>query len=112
MSERAHKLLQQKEWAAAVKCVTRLQQLKPIAHPCVNQQLLHSSARFERHFVQQREDCRDLIFSDKFDEAERMIGALVQATTALQKVRDDDEWKRGRRKRVTPSNSPKTSESL
>ena len=45
-------------------------------------------------------------------EAERMIGALVQATTALQKVQDDDEWKRGRRKRVTPSNSPKTSESL
>jgi TrmH family RNA methyltransferase len=44
--------------------------------------------------------------------AERLIGALVQATTALQKVRDDDEWKRGRRKRVTPSNSPKTSESL
>ncbi len=45
-------------------------------------------------------------------EAERMIGALVQATTALQKVQNDDEWKRGRRKRVTPSNSPKTSESL
>jgi|TARA_B100000131_G_scaffold26923_1_gene25620 TrmH family RNA methyltransferase len=44
-------------------------------------------------------------------EAERMIGSFVQATTALQKVSDDDEWKRDRRKRVTPSNSPKTSES-
>jgi len=82
VSERAHKHLKQKEWAAAVKCVTRLQQLKPIAHPCVNQQLLHSSARFERHFVQQREDCRDLIFSDKFDEAERMIGELEEAAEA------------------------------
>ena len=44
-------------------------------------------------------------------EAERMIGSLVQATTALQKVTGDDEWKRDRRKRVTPSNKPKTSES-
>eukprot|EP00935_MAST-01C_sp_MAST-1C-sp1_P001097 g1097.t1 len=82
VSERAHKHLKQKEWAAAVTCVTRLQQLKPIAHPCVNQQLLHSSARFERHFVQQREDCRDLIFSDKFDEAERMIVELEEAAEA------------------------------
>jgi tRNA/rRNA methyltransferase len=45
-------------------------------------------------------------------EAERMIGTLVQATTALQKVAQDDDWKRERRKRVTPSNKPKTSESL
>lgn len=44
-------------------------------------------------------------------EAERMIGALVQATTALQKVQGDENWKRGRRKRVTPSSTPKTSES-
>ena len=44
-------------------------------------------------------------------EAERMIGAFVQATTALQKVSDDEEWKRERRKRVTPSSTPKTSES-
>ena len=44
-------------------------------------------------------------------EAERMIGSLVQATTALQKVSGDDEWKRERRKRVTPSSKPKTSES-
>ncbi len=45
-------------------------------------------------------------------EAERMIGTLVQATTALQKVSNDEDWKRDRRKRVTPSNTPKTSESL
>jgi tRNA/rRNA methyltransferase len=45
-------------------------------------------------------------------EAERLIGTLVQATTALQKVAQDDDWKRERRKRVTPSNKPKTSESL
>ena len=44
-------------------------------------------------------------------EAERMIGALVQATTALQKMQGDEDWKRGRRKRVTPSSTPKTSES-
>ncbi len=44
-------------------------------------------------------------------EAERMIGALVQATTALQKMQGDEDWKRGRRKRVTPSSMPKTSES-
>ena len=37
-------------------------------------------------------------------EAERMIGAFVQATTALQKLSDDDSWKRERRKRVTPNN--------
>ena len=34
------------------------------------------------------------------DEAQQLIGALVQATTALQKVSDDDNWKRGRRKRI------------
>ena len=45
-------------------------------------------------------------------EAERLIGTLVQATTALQKVSEDEDWKRERRKRVTPSNTPKTSESL
>ena len=44
-------------------------------------------------------------------EAERMIGSLVQATTALQKVSGDENWKRERRKRVTPSKKPKTSES-
>lgn len=44
-------------------------------------------------------------------EAERMIGSLVQATTALQKVSGDENWKRDRRKRVTPSKKPKTSES-
>jgi len=44
-------------------------------------------------------------------EAERMIGSLVQATTALQKTSEDDDWMRKRRKRVTPSNKPKTSES-
>ena len=44
-------------------------------------------------------------------EAERMIGSLVQATTALQKVSGDEDWQRERRKRVTPSSKPKTSES-
>ena len=44
-------------------------------------------------------------------EAERMIGSLVQATTALQKVSGNDDWMRKRRKRVTPSSKPKTSES-
>ena len=40
-------------------------------------------------------------------EAERMIGAFVQATTALQKLSDDENWKRERRKRVTPNNEGK-----
>ena len=44
-------------------------------------------------------------------EAERMIGAIVQATTALQKLEDDDEWRRERRKRVTPATKPNSSES-
>ena len=37
-------------------------------------------------------------------EAERMIGAFVQATTALQKQSGNEEWRRDRRKRVTPDN--------
>lgn len=41
-------------------------------------------------------------------EAERLIGAFVQATTALQKVANDENWRRERRKRVTPSNKPTT----
>ena len=41
-------------------------------------------------------------------EAERMIGAFVQATTALQKLSDDENWKRERRKRVTPNNDGKS----
>ena len=36
-------------------------------------------------------------------EAERMIGSFVQAATALQKLSDDENWKRERRKRVTPN---------
>ncbi len=44
-------------------------------------------------------------------EAERMIGAIVQATTALQKLEGDDEWRRERRKRVTPAKKPNSSES-
>lgn len=36
-------------------------------------------------------------------EAERMIGAFVQATTALQKQSGSEEWRRDRRKRVTPN---------
>ena len=45
-------------------------------------------------------------------EAQRLLSAFVDSTTALQKLSDDDDWLRNRRKRVTPSNSPKTSESL
>lgn len=37
-------------------------------------------------------------------EAERMIGAFVQATTALQKQSGSEDWRRDRRKRVTPDN--------
>jgi len=33
-------------------------------------------------------------------EAQQLIGALVEATTALQKVSGDEEWKRGRRRRL------------
>jgi len=36
-------------------------------------------------------------------EAERMIGAFVQAATALQKQSGDQNWKRERRKRVRPT---------
>ena len=36
-------------------------------------------------------------------EAERMIGSFVQAATALQKLTDDENWKRERRKRVSPN---------
>jgi TrmH family RNA methyltransferase len=46
------------------------------------------------------------------NEAERLIGAFVQATTALQNLSGDEEWRRERRKRVTPSSMPNSSESL
>lgn len=36
-------------------------------------------------------------------EAERLIGSFVQAATALQKLSDNDNWKRQRRKRVSPT---------
>lgn len=39
------------------------------------------------------------------NEAQRLIGALVEATTALQKLQDDEHWKRGRRKRIEQSES-------
>ena len=45
-------------------------------------------------------------------EAQRLLSAFVDSTTALQKLNNDEDWLRNRRKRVTPSNSPKTSESL
>ncbi|MDP7203079.1 MAG: TrmH family RNA methyltransferase [Candidatus Poseidoniaceae archaeon] len=34
------------------------------------------------------------------DEAQQLIGAFVEATTAMQKVSDDEEWQRGRRRRI------------
>ena len=46
------------------------------------------------------------------NEAERLLGAVVEATTALQKVKGDDDWQRNRRKKIMPAKSPKTSESL
>ena len=36
-------------------------------------------------------------------EAERLIGALIQATTALEFAKNDENWKRNRRKRINPS---------
>lgn len=36
-------------------------------------------------------------------EAERLIGALIQATTALEFANNDENWKRNRRKRINPS---------
>ena len=36
-------------------------------------------------------------------EAERMIGSFVQVATALEKLSDDENWKRERRKRVSPN---------
>ena len=41
-------------------------------------------------------------------EAERMIGAFVQGTTALQKQSGDENWRRERRKRVRPDDNPKS----
>jgi len=38
-------------------------------------------------------------------EAERMIGAFVQAATALQKESGNENWRRERRKRVRPDNN-------
>ncbi len=34
------------------------------------------------------------------DEAQQLIGAFVEATTAMQKVSDDENWQRGRRRRI------------
>ncbi len=34
------------------------------------------------------------------DEAQQLIGAFVEATTAMQKVSDDEDWQRGRRRRI------------
>ncbi|MGY8755220.1 MAG: RNA methyltransferase [Candidatus Poseidoniales archaeon] len=45
-------------------------------------------------------------------EAERLLGAIIEATTALQNVKGDDDWIRNKRKRIIPAKSPKTSESL
>ena len=36
-------------------------------------------------------------------EAERIIGALIQATTALEYSNQNENWKRDRRKRINPS---------
>jgi len=36
-------------------------------------------------------------------EAERIIGALIQSTTALEYSNKNDNWKRDRRKRINPS---------
>jgi len=63
-------------------------------------------------------DKKDLI-SDVYDrvilrglpidsEAERMIGAFVQAATALQKQSGDENWRRERRKRVRPDDNQKS----
>ena len=38
-------------------------------------------------------------------EAERMIGAFVQGTTALQKQSGDENWRRERRKRIRPDDN-------
>lgn len=37
------------------------------------------------------------------DEATRLIGGILDATTALQYVDGNDEWKRQRRRKITPS---------
>ena len=41
-------------------------------------------------------------------EAERMIGAFVQGTTALQKQSGDENWRRERRKRIRPDDNSNT----
>ena len=36
------------------------------------------------------------------DEATRLIGGILDATTALQYVEGNDMWRRGRRRKITP----------
>ncbi|MDP6869750.1 MAG: RNA methyltransferase [Candidatus Poseidoniaceae archaeon] len=68
-------------------------------------------------FAQSLDTEKSDLFSDVIDrvimrglpmdtEAERLIGALIQATTALQKLSGDEMWHKDRRKRVIPSNKP------
>ena len=79
-------------------------------HPELRQILKQSIEEFAASLDSDKND----LISDVFDrvilrglpidaEAERMIGSFVQAATALQKLSGDDNWKRGRRKRVTPN---------
>ena len=88
-----------------VKGVTKERSLSPELRRILKQSISEFCGSLEG-------DKNDLI-SDVFDrvilrglpidsEAERMIGALVQAATALQKESGNENWRRERRKRVRP----------
>jgi len=88
-----------------VKGVTKERSLSPELRRILKQSISEFCGSLEG-------DKNDLI-SDVFDrvilrglpinsEAERMIGAFVQAATALQKESGNENWRRERRKRVRP----------
>jgi len=80
-------------------------------HPELRQILKQSIDEFAASLDSDKND----LIGDVFDrvilrglpidsEAERMIGSFVQAATALQNLSGDENWKRDRRKRVSPNN--------
>ena len=91
-----------------VKGVTKERSLSPELRRILKQSISEFCGSLEG-------DKNDLI-SDVYDrvilrglpidsEAERMIGAFVQAATALQKESGNENWRRERRKRVRPDNN-------
>ena len=90
-----------------IRGVEKIRALNPELRQILKQSILEFSSSLDSDKAELIGDVFDRVILRGLpidSEAERMIGAFVQATTALQKLSDDDSWKRERRKRVTPNN--------